>query len=103
MVCWVEALRRQTGDLRAEYALDIHLHIMHYPLSVMAGGASEGRADTYIGHIGTPGVRFPILRFHDTTDGAALLTVLERDLCHAAGINFQQRDEVAYRIAYETR
>ena len=101
VICWVEALRQTAGWGRVEYVLDIQLYVTHGSLQVMAGAPSERRGVDYIRSLAAPGVRLPRLSFHDVTDGAALLTVLERYLCHAAGIHFQQRDEVDYDIEYK--
>ena len=101
VICWADTLRRYADAGRAEYAVQVAVHVNGEKVSVSPG--SNGGWGTRVrnqaaGQLTHGVTAMPRYSLDEVSDAEALLSVLEHDLCNAAGRAFSDDDLGRFRI-----
>ena len=101
-ICWTDTLRRYADAGRAEYAVQVAMHLAGEKVVVLPGpnGDWPGRSQS-AGQL-SRGVTMPIYTLDDVADAPALLSSFEHDLCNAGGTAFADDTLGEFEIAYES-
>ena len=93
VICWADTLRRYADAGRAEYAVEVAVHVTGKKVRVWPGsherwGTSAVRRANLPGTLSRGVAPMPRYPLDDVSDAGALLSILEHDLCNAAGMAF---------------
>ena len=106
VIYWADTIRRYADVGRAEYAVQVAVHVTGDRVFVLPGSSGSRGADLVIrGHLAgelSRGVTtLPRYSVDDVSDAGALLSMLEYDLCNAGGRAFADDTLGKFEIQYE--
>ena len=106
VICWADTIRRYADVGRAEYAVQVAVHVTGDRVFVLPGSSGSRGADLVIGgHLAGELARgvttLPRYSVDDVSDAGALLSMLEHDLCNAGGMAFADDTLGKFEIQYE--
>ena len=106
VICWADTLRRYADAGRAEYAVQVAMHVTGekvfvLPRSNNGWGASAARRGHLAGELARGVTAMPRYALDDVSDAGALLSMLEHDLCNAGGMAFADDTLGKFEIQYE--
>ena len=106
VICWADTIRRYADVGRAEYAVQVAMHVTGDRVFVLPGSSGSRGADLVIrGHLAgelSRGVTtLPRYSVDDVSDAGALLSMLEHDLCNAGERAFADDTLGKFEIRYE--
>ena len=100
VICWADTLRRYAKVGQAEYAVQIAVHVEGEKMSVRPGpdfSRSRGSSGTLSQGI----TSLPYFSLAEFEEAGRLLSLLEHDLCNAAGIAAGYDGFDQYKLSYE--
>ena len=105
VICWADTLRRYADVGRAEYAVQVAIHITGEKVFVLPGANKGWASSVRLGHLAgelSGGVtEMPRYALDDLSDAGTLLSMLEHDLCNAGGNAFADDYLGKFEIQYE--
>ena len=106
VICWADTIRRYADAGRAEYAVQVAMHVTGEKVFVLPGsnngwGASAVRLGQFAEELARGVTAMPRYALDDVSDAGALLSMLEHDLCNAGGMAFADDKLGKFEIQYE--
>ena len=103
VICWADTLRRYADVGRVEYAVRVAVHVTGERVLVLPGTSRPwafGRGES-AGQLSRGVTALPKYSVDEVSDAAALLSMLENDLCNAGGKAFADDAFGTLQIHYE--
>ena len=101
VICWAHTLRRYADVGRAEYAVQVAIHVTGEKVFVLPGANSGWSRGHFAGELLGGVTQMPRYALDDLSDAGALLSMLEHDLCNAGGMAFADDNLGKFEIQYE--
>ena len=103
VICWADTLRRYADVGRVEYAVRVAVHVTGERVIVLPGASSPlaFRRGESVGQLSRGVTALPKYSVDEVSDAAALLSMLENDLCNAGGKAFADDALGTLQIHYE--
>ena len=106
VICWADILRRYADAGRAEYAVQVAIHVTGEKVFVLPGsnsgwGASAVVRGHFAGELSRGVTQMPRYALDDVSDAGTLLSLLEQDLCNAGGTAFADDTLVTFQVNCE--
>lgn len=107
VICWADTLRRFADAGRAEYAVQVSIHVTGEKVFVLPGQERGDVSAVRLGHLaaklGRGVTAMPRYGLDEVSDARALLSVFEHDLCNAGGMAFADDFLGRFEIEYDAR
>ena len=105
VICWADTVRRYADVGRAEYAVEVAVHVTGEEILVLPGSMPSGglshRTSHFAGQLSRGVTTMPRYSLGDVSDAGALLSVFEHDLCNAGGHAFADDALGRFKIQYD--
>ena len=104
VICWADTLRRYADVGRAEYAVQVAVHVTGDKVLVLPRSMGNGRPSLmkrFVGQLSRGVTAMPRYSLDDVSDAGALLSMLEHDLCNAGGMAFDDDTLGSFKIQHE--
>ena len=105
VICWADTVRRYAGVGRAEYVVEVAVHVTGDNVAILPGSMPSGglshRSSLFAGQLSRGVTPLPRYSLDDVSDAGGLLSVFEHDLCNAGGNAFADDVLGTFEIQYD--